>query len=77
MHPILGSVRRLAIYLLAWILIGLLLSVGLGFSRGGYAARAVRGVLSTRPPPGPLADPRARSASSGAADTVLGWPHGL
>jgi len=35
MHPILGSVRRLGIYLLAWILIGLLLSVGLGFSRGG------------------------------------------
>jgi hypothetical protein len=35
MHPILGSVRRLAFYLLAWILIGLLLSVGLGLGRGG------------------------------------------
>ena len=30
MHPILGSARRLAFYLLAWLLIGLLLSVGLG-----------------------------------------------
>ena len=30
MHPILGNVRRLATYLLAWLLIGLLLSVGLG-----------------------------------------------
>jgi hypothetical protein len=35
MHPILGNVRRLATYLLAWLLIGLLLSVGLGFGRGG------------------------------------------
>jgi hypothetical protein len=41
MHPILGSVRRLAIYLLAWMLIGLLLSVGLGFSRGGDWLTAV------------------------------------
>ena len=30
MHPILGSIRRLAIYLLAWLVIGLLLAVGLG-----------------------------------------------
>jgi two-component system sensor histidine kinase AlgZ len=29
-HPILGHPRRLAFYLLAWVLIGLLLSVGLG-----------------------------------------------
>ena len=35
MHPILSSLRRLAIYLLAWLLIGLLLAVGLGFGRGG------------------------------------------
>ena len=41
MHPILGSVRRLAIYLLAWLLIGLLLSVGLGFSSGGDWLTAV------------------------------------
>lgn len=30
MHPILGSIRRLAIYLLAWLVIGFLLAVGLG-----------------------------------------------
>lgn len=36
MHPILGSVRRLAVYLLAWILIGLLLSVGLGVRAGDW-----------------------------------------
>ena len=36
MHPILGSVRRLAIYLLAWLLIGLLLSVGLGLRDGDW-----------------------------------------
>jgi hypothetical protein len=41
MHPILGSVRRLAIYLLAWLLIGLLLSVGLGVGRGGDWLTAV------------------------------------
>jgi two-component system, LytTR family, sensor histidine kinase AlgZ len=35
-HPILGSVRRLAIYLLAWLLIGLLLSVGLGVRDGDW-----------------------------------------
>jgi len=35
MHPILGSIRRLAIYLLAWLVIGLLLAVGLGLGRGG------------------------------------------
>ena len=35
MHPILGSVRRLAFYLLAWILIGLLLSAGLGYGLAG------------------------------------------
>lgn len=29
MHPILGNRRRLAIYLLAWLLVGLLLAVGL------------------------------------------------
>ena len=37
MHPILGSARRLAIYLLAWLLIGLLLSVGLGVRDGQMA----------------------------------------
>ena len=36
MHPILGSIRRLAIYLLAWLLIGLLLSVGLGVRNGNW-----------------------------------------
>ena len=36
MHPILGSLRRLAIYLLAWLLIGLLLSVGLGLRDGDW-----------------------------------------
>ena len=41
MHPILGSPRRLVIYLLAWVLIGLLLSVGLGFGRGGDWLMAV------------------------------------
>ncbi len=41
MHPILGSLRRLAIYLLAWLLIGLLLSVGLGLSGGGDWLTAV------------------------------------
>src|SRR5687767_7574416 len=41
MHPILGSVRRLAFYLLAWILIGLLLSAGLGYGRGGDWLTAV------------------------------------
>jgi hypothetical protein len=41
MHPILGSVRALAFYLLAWLLIGLLLSVGLGFGRGGDWLTAV------------------------------------
>ena len=41
MHPILSSLRRLAIYLLAWRLIGLLLSVGLGFGRGGEWLTAV------------------------------------
>ena len=35
MHPILSSIRRLAIYLLAWLVIGLLLAVGLGLGRGG------------------------------------------
>ena len=35
MHPILGSIRRLAIYLLAWLVIGFLLAVGLGVGRGG------------------------------------------
>ena len=35
MHPILGSVRRLAFYLLAWVLIGLLLSAGLGYGLAG------------------------------------------
>jgi two-component system, LytTR family, sensor histidine kinase AlgZ len=35
-HPILGSARRLAIYLLAWLLIGLLLSVGLGVRDGDW-----------------------------------------
>jgi hypothetical protein len=35
-HPILGSVRRLAVYLLAWLLIGLLLSVGLGVRDGDW-----------------------------------------
>jgi hypothetical protein len=35
MHPILGSIRALAFYLLAWVLVGFLLSVGLGFGRGG------------------------------------------
>jgi hypothetical protein len=35
-HPILGSIRRLAIYLLAWLLIGLLLSVGLGVRNGNW-----------------------------------------
>ena len=39
MHPILGSIRRLAIYLLAWLVIGLLLAVGLG--RGGDWLTAV------------------------------------
>ncbi len=29
MHPILGNGRRLAIYLLAWVLVGALLSVAL------------------------------------------------
>ena len=41
MHPILSSLRRLAIYLLAWLLIGLLLSVGLGLSGGGNWLTAV------------------------------------
>jgi two-component system, LytTR family, sensor histidine kinase AlgZ len=41
MHPILGSARRLAFYLLAWVLIGLLLSAGLGFGRGGDWVTAV------------------------------------
>lgn len=36
MHPILGSARRLAFYLLAWLLIGLLLSVGLGVRDGDW-----------------------------------------
>ena len=36
MHPILGSVRRLAAYLLAWVVIGLLLSVGLGVRDGDW-----------------------------------------
>jgi hypothetical protein len=36
MHPILSSVRRLALYLLAWLLIGFLLSVGLGFGSGDW-----------------------------------------
>src|SRR5688572_1491574 len=39
MHPILGSIRRLAIYLLAWLVIGLLLALGLG--RGGDWLTAV------------------------------------
>ena len=39
MHPILGSIRRLAIYLLAWLVIGFLLAVGLG--RGGDWLTAV------------------------------------
>ena len=41
MHPILGSVRRLAFYLLAWILIGLLLSAGLGYGLAGDWLTAV------------------------------------
>ena len=36
MHPILSSARRLAVYLLAWLLIGLLLSVGLGVRDGDW-----------------------------------------
>ena len=36
MHPILGSARRLAIYLLAWLFVGLLLSLGLGVSSGDW-----------------------------------------
>ncbi len=41
MHPILGSIRRLAIYLLAWLVIGVLLAVGLGLARGGDWLTAV------------------------------------
>ena len=36
MHPILGSARRLVTYLLAWVLLGLLLSVGLGVRDGDW-----------------------------------------
>lgn len=38
MHPILGSARRVAIYLFAWVLVGLLLAVGLGRGAGGLLA---------------------------------------
>ena len=41
MNPILGSIRRLAIYLLAWLVIGFLLAVGLGVGRGGDWLTAV------------------------------------
>jgi hypothetical protein len=41
MHPILGSARRLAFYLLAWILIGLLLSAGFGYGLAGDWLTAV------------------------------------
>ena len=41
MHPILGSVRRLAFYLLAWVLIGVLLSAGLGYGLAGDWLTAV------------------------------------
>jgi len=34
-HPIVGSARRLAFYVLAWTLIGVLLTVGLGRGPGG------------------------------------------
>jgi hypothetical protein len=37
-HPLLGHPRRLAIYLLAWVLIGTLLSVGLARGAGWFAA---------------------------------------
>lgn len=40
MHPILDSRRRLATYMVAWLLIGLLLSVGLG-STDGWVAPAL------------------------------------
>jgi two-component system sensor histidine kinase AlgZ len=40
MHPILGNRRRLGIYLLAWALVGLLLSVGLRQERAWPSAAA-------------------------------------
>ena len=41
MHPILGHVRRLAIYLLAWLLIGALLALGLARGADWLMALAV------------------------------------
>jgi hypothetical protein len=41
MHPILGSRRRLWLFVLAWLFIGLLLSIGLGRGGGWLVAVAV------------------------------------